>query len=63
MQPNIELVIFFLTQTGLLVWIISGMRTEIKNHTYWLKQLAFQSNRNAQSLARIEGAQAVKNGQ
>jgi len=51
----VEAGIFILAQTGLLIWTISGMRTELKNLSGWVSKVADTSERTALRLAKIEG--------
>ena len=52
---QIEAAIFLLTQTGLLIWTISGMRADLKNLSGWVAKVAGTSERTALRLAKIEG--------
>jgi len=52
---QVEAGIFLLAQTGLLIWTISGMRTELKNLSGWVSKVAGSSERTALRLAKIEG--------
>jgi hypothetical protein len=51
----VEAGIFILAQTGLLIWTISGMKTELKNLSRWITKVAGTSDRTALRLAKIEG--------
>lgn len=50
-----EYAIFLAAQTGLLVWTLSSMNTNLKNLTSWVAKTSLTAERTAIRLATIEG--------
>ena len=50
-----EYAMFLAAQTGLLIWTISGMRSDQRNLAIWVQSIAKTSSRTALRLAAIEG--------
>jgi hypothetical protein len=55
----IELAIFFIGQTGVAVWTVSSMRTEIRNLKDWVKSISNTSKKTTIRLSYIEGVLGI----
>jgi hypothetical protein len=52
---QIEIAIFFISQTAIAIWGISGMKSDLRNLTEAVSQLEKQSSDTRDRVLRIEG--------
>ena len=55
MEIHVELAIFAIGQLGALIWLLSGMRADLKNLTVWVTKIDTRSDANAIETADLRG--------
>jgi hypothetical protein len=52
---ELEIAIFIATQTGLLIWILSDIRADLKNLNTWVTRLDARNYANGNEIAELRG--------
>lgn len=55
MDVRVEIAIFAAAQVGMLIWLLSGLKEEVKNLTGWIRNIDARSARTADLAAELKG--------
>lgn len=54
-ETKVEIALFFVSQTGLLLWTLSGMKNDVRNLLGWVKEINSAASDTRDRVLRIEG--------